>query len=99
MAIYNHTSPWASTPITQNYLNTFQIRPVSAQADDAIYTIEPQYSYRPDLLAYDLYGDSKLWWVFIQRNMDILEDPIFDFIPGTQIYLSQKASLFKVLGL
>ena len=83
----------------QNYLNTFQIRPVSAQADDAIYTIEPQYSYRPDLLAYDLYGDSKLWWVFIQRNMDILEDPIFDFIPGTQIYLSQKASLFKVLGL
>ena len=99
MATYNNTSPWASTPITQYYLNVLVIRPVSAQSDDAIYTIEPQYTYRPDLLAYDLYGDSKLWWVFLQRNMDVLEDPIFDFVAGTQIYLSQKASLFKVLGL
>jgi hypothetical protein len=99
MAAYNNTSPWASTPITQNYLNILKIRPVSAQADDAIYTIEPQYTYRPDLLAYDMYGHHQLWWVFIQRNMDVLQDPVFDFVAGTQIYLSQKAGLLKVLGL
>jgi hypothetical protein len=62
MALYNNTSPWASTPVTQNYLSILKIRPVSAQSDDAIYTIEPQYTYRPDLLAYDLYGYHQLWW-------------------------------------
>jgi hypothetical protein len=31
--------------------------------------------------------------------MDVLQDPVFDFVAGTQIYLSQKAGLLKVLGL
>lgn len=99
MATYTNTSPWANTPITQNYLNLLSIRPVSAEADDPVYVIEPQYTYRPDLLAYDLYGTSRLWWVFIQRNLDILQDPIFDFIAGTRIYLPKPASLKTVLGL
>jgi hypothetical protein len=99
MATYSNTSPWANTTISNNYLNILKIRPVSAEADDAIYTIEPQYSHRPDLLAHDLYGTNKLWWVFIQRNLDILQDPIYDFIPGTQIYLPKKSSLMDILGL
>jgi hypothetical protein len=99
MASYSNTSPWASTAITNNYLNILKIRPVSAEPDDSIYTIEPQYSHRPDLLAHDLYGTNKLWWVFIQRNLDILQDPIYDFVPGTQIYLPKKESLMTILGL
>jgi hypothetical protein len=99
MASYSNTSPWASTAITNNYLNILKIRPVSAEPDDPIYTIEPQYSHRPDLLAHDLYGTNKLWWVFIQRNLDILQDPIYDFVPGTQIYLPKKESLMTILGL
>lgn len=98
MAVYNKTSPWANTPMIQGYLGPLRIRPVSAEPDDPIYTIEPQYTYRPDLLAYDLYGNTKLWWVFTQRNLDILQDPIFDFVPGTQIYLPKKDSLLSVLG-
>ena len=54
---------------------------------------------RPDLLAYDLYGEVNLWWVFAQRNMDTLQDPIFDFVPGVQIYIPKKTELFTVLGL
>jgi hypothetical protein len=99
MAIYSNTSPWANTTITNNYLNILKIRPVSAEADDPVYIIEPQYSHRPDLLAHDLYGTNKLWWVFIQRNLDVLQDPIYDFIPGTHIYLPKKASLMTILGL
>lgn len=99
MATYANTSPWANTSINQNYLGILKIRPVSAEPDDPIYTIEPQYTYRPDLLAYDMYGTPKLWWVFIQRNLDILQDPIYDFIAGVQIYLPKDASLKKVLGL
>jgi hypothetical protein len=98
MAQYNNHSPWYKTDITKNYLDTLTIRPVSSESDDYLYTIEPQYTYRPDLLAYDLYEDSSLWWVFIQRNLDVLQDPIWDFVPGTQIYLPKNSSLKQVLG-
>lgn len=98
-AKYSSTSPWYTTKLKSNYLDVLTIRPVSSEIDDFLYTIEPQYTYRPDLLAYDLYGDARLWWVFIQRNLDVLEDPIFDFVPGTQIYLPKNSSLMTVLGM
>ena len=99
MATYSNTSPWFNTPLTKNYLDVLAIRPVSAEPDDFLYAIESQYTYRPDLLAYDLYGDAKLWWVFIQRNLDVLQDPILDFVPGRKIYVCKKSSLTTVLGL
>ncbi len=99
MATYKKSSPWADTPVENDYLSNLRIRPVSAEPDDFLYTIEPQYTHRPDLLAYDLYKDSKLWWVFIQRNMDVLTDPIYDFIPGVKIYIPKGDSLKQILGL
>lgn len=96
---YKNTSPWNKTSSTKDYLGIFAIRPVAAEADDFLYTIQPQYNYRPDLLANDIYGTPKLWWVFTQRNMDVIRDPIFDFTAGTQIFLPKKSGLFKVLGL
>jgi hypothetical protein len=99
MATYSQTSPWFLTKTKQNYLDVLSIRPVSAEKDDYLYTIESQYSNRPDLLAHDLYGDASLWWVFTQRNLDTIQDPIFDFVPGTKIYIPKRSSLFKVLGL
>lgn len=99
MSQYANTSPWYNTEITDNYLNILSIRPVSAEPDDFLYTIEPQYTYRPDLLAYDLYGQPSLWWVFIQRNLDVLQDPVFDFVPGVSIYIPKNSKLKTVLGL
>jgi hypothetical protein len=96
---YSILSPWYDTTVTQNYLDLMTIRPVSAEPDDFLYTIESQYMYRPDLLAYDLYGEAALWWVFIQRNLDVLEDPIFDFTPGKKIYIPKGSSLRTVLGI
>jgi hypothetical protein len=98
-ADYSTSSPWYLTSITNNYLDILNIRPVSANPDDFLYTIEPQYTYRPDLLAFDLYGDANLWWVFIQRNLDVLQDPILDFIPGTQIYICKLSELTQALGI
>lgn len=99
MSNYTNTSPWYSTTTKQDYLDVLTIRPVSAEVDDFYYTIEPQYAFRPDLLAYDLYGEATLWWVFIQRNLNVLQDPVFDFTPGKKIYIPKKSSLFTVLGL
>ena len=99
MAVYNSQSPWAETPANNLYLELLEIRPVPAESDDYRYVIENQYKHRPDLLAYDLYGTPKLWWVFVQRNMDVIRDPIYDFEPGTVIYLPKKSNLERFLGI
>ena len=98
MAIYNTASPWSTTRQNSLYLELLDIRPVPAESDDYRYVIENQYRHRPDLLAYDLYGEVKLWWVFMQRNMNVIKDPIYDFVPGTVIYLPKKSNLEKFLG-
>lgn len=98
-AKYRNTSPWFKTTTTQNYLDILTIRPVASNASDYLYTIEIQYKHRPDLLAFDLYNDTGLWWVFTQRNLDVIQDPIFDFVPGTQIYIPQLSKLRVVLGI
>ena len=99
MVIYSKQSPWVDTPANNLYLELLEIRPVPAEDDDYLYTIENQYKNRPDLLAYDLYGSPKLWWVFVQRNMQILIDPIYDFEPGVAIYIPKKSNLERYLGI
>ena len=98
MSLYKQDSPYASTKENNLYLELLDIRPVPAEDDDYLYTIENQYKNRPDLLAYDLYGNPRLWWVFVQRNMSVIKDPIYDFEPGVQIYLPKKSNLSKFLG-
>lgn len=99
MATYTQSSPWLNTPQNNLYLELLEIRPVPAEQDDFLYTIESHYQHRPDLLAYDLYGNPKLWWVFVQRNMSIIKDPIYDFVPGTKIYIPKKSNLQQFLGI
>lgn len=99
VARYKDTSPWKDTPIVEGYLDFLKIRTIPADIDDFLYTIESQYSHRPDLLSFDLYKTPKLWWVFTQRNLDVLQDPIYDFVPGTQIYVPKGEALFRFLGL
>jgi hypothetical protein len=98
MATYSNESPYSNTDQNDLYLELLRIRPVPAEADDYLYTIESQYRHRPDLLAYDLYGTAKLWWVFTQRNMSVIKDPVYDFVPGTQIFLPKKSNLQRFLG-
>lgn len=100
MASYSPSSPYYKTSFVKGqYLDILQIRPVPEESDDVLYTIEVQYTHRPDLLAYDLYGDKNLWWVFAQRNMDIIKDPIYDIEAGTQIFLPKGEQLQRILGL
>jgi len=99
MAQYSNNSPWYNTPMKADYLDILSIRPVSAEPDDILYAIDAKFEHRPDLLAYALYGDPGLWWVFAQRNLDVIQDPIFDFKAGTKIYLPKGSSLKTVLGI
>ena len=99
MATYSKNSPYFNTTQYNTELDVLSMRYIPQESDDVSYTIAKEFEYRPDLLAYDLYGDVGLWWVFTNRNPDIIKDPIFDFREGTVIRLSKKSSLFKALGI
>ena len=49
------------------------------------YVLTSKHNNRPDVLAHELYGNAKLWWVFAQFNPDMLNDPIIDFVSGLKI--------------
>ena len=73
-------------------------RSIPKLVDDISFNITETYNLRPDLLAFDLYGESGLWWVFAQRNPNTLVDPLYDFTTGTKIYLPKQSTLKSVLG-
>lgn len=97
-SIYSTLSPYYSTQITGSYLDIISLRNIPNQTDDVKYTLTSQYEFRPDLLAYDLYGDSNLWWVFSVRNKDLIKDPIYDMFAGQIIYLPKLSTLKSSLG-
>lgn len=102
--LYPSTSPYNLTNVVTdrklNYLGILEYRPIPKLASDVYYTVPVAYQYRPDLLAYDLYGDAKLWWVFAERNPNKLgEDPYFNLIAGIQIYIPKLETLSNVLGI
>lgn len=100
MAGYTNASFYRNTPSFDNrYLDILVQRTIAKMPDDILFTITPTYEYRPDNLAYDLYGNANLWWVFAVRNKNTLIDPIWDFKSGVKIYLPKKSSLVEVLGI
>lgn len=96
---YNDTSPYYGTNSSLGYLDIMNWRSVPVSKDDILYEIKPVYQHRPDLLAYHLYNDAGLWWVFASRNPDVLLDPVFDMKPGIQIYLPQLNLMKTSLGI
>src|SRR5210317_877879 len=88
---YDQTSLYSNTLINNaGYLDFFKPKSVPISKNDVLFEITTSYTYRPDLLAHDLYGVKNLCWVFAQRNPEILKDPVFDFVAGTKIYLPQR---------
>lgn len=98
---YPATSPYFVTDVTnQKFLDFMNNRSLPSLPSDIFYTLPPVYEYRPDMLAYDLYSDSRLWWVFAARNPNVLgPDPYFNFKTGVQFYLPTLATLRLSLGI
>lgn len=99
--IYGRSSPYFNTPIVGNkFLDVIQYRPIPFDPTDVSMTITQVYEYRPDLLAFDLYNNSKLWWVFSARNPNVLgPDPYFNFKAGLSIYIPTQDTLQAALGI
>lgn len=99
MTTYSNTSPYYNTSMTNGYLDIMEFRDIPEESDDILFLVTKNYEYRPDLLAYDLYKDVSLWWVFAVRNKSILKDPVFDLEAGIKIYLPKITTIKSVLGI
>ena len=97
---YSVASPYYGTSVYKStFLDVMVNRPIPMDPTDNFWTINQTYQYRPDLLAHDLYNDSRLWWVFAQRNPNRLKDPVFDFVIGLSIYVPKLPAIQKALGI
>jgi len=93
-SIYRSDSLYRSTKVNGNkYLDILESS-ISDKNDinTKAYTLTSKYEHKPDKLAYDLYGNAKLWWVFAEFNPDILRDPIIDFKSGLEIQVPTRFS-------
>jgi len=98
MANYDSTSAYYLTPYSQFFRDVMVNRPFAKESDDQTLIITQTYQYRPDMLAFDLYDNATLWWVFYQRNPNTLTKPPLDFKVGTLIYLPKITTLRSALG-
>jgi len=99
MPVYKNSSPYYTTPITNGYLGVLTYRQIPAERDDILFNVTKNYEHRPDLLAYDLYGDVNLWWVFAVRNPSVINDPIYSMKSGLHIYLPKITTIKTALGI
>jgi hypothetical protein len=84
---YKPTSNYSNTSQNFKYLELYEPPLTTDTLDEVQFdlVIEEKYNRRPDLLAHDLYGNSRLWWVFVHYNRNKIKDPIFDFTSGLKI--------------
>ena len=59
------------------------------------HVIEPGEQFRPDIVAYNMYGDARLAWIIMSANN--LSD-VFDFKTGMLITIPSTTSLYRTGG-
>ena len=87
MTTYSSTSNYVITGVGSKALDIYDPPLTNETLSDETTTfiIESKFNRRPDLLAFQMYGSARLWWVFAHYNRDALVDPIMDFKSGTKI--------------
>jgi hypothetical protein len=84
--------------LDNTFLDINNLPSLPENVNDEKYVINAMYDERPDLLAHDIYGSARLWWIFALRNPNILKDPIRDFKTGLSIFLPSKDNVDVVSG-
>ena len=87
---YKRTSSYRNTSVVNGELGPY----VPAAQIDFRQTrkieLGQKFHRRPDLLAFELYDDAKLWWIFVLFNRNTIQDPIHDFVTGITINVPTK---------
>lgn len=96
---YSSGSQYYTTTQTSWCLNLLNLRDIEPDVSDQIIYLDSKYKNDPYRLAYDLYGNDKLWWIFMLVNKDTIIDPINDFKAGMVIRLPTAERVSTTLGI
>lgn len=91
---------YAQTEITDFYLDLANFPTATELLDGRApeyITVEPRHEHRMDLLSYNLYGNSKYWWVIALLNRNQIQDPIRDLKSGMQIRVLSPGDIKRIL--
>ena len=78
-----------------DHLADVRDRAVSEITDQYQIVLGQKYAGRPDLFAFDVYGDSELWWVIMHNNGIVTKH---DFIGGLLLNVPSPVELDYVLS-
>lgn len=98
MAQYNRFSPYKNTTQQSWYLDQYDPIQIPVADDDDTYIIPQKYHQRPWMLAKDLYGNERMYYVFAITNMDLIKDPMYDFKAGMEIRIPSNATIQRIMG-
>jgi hypothetical protein len=94
--MYRKPSIYQKTNVKDRfYLDIWNPLTITPSVNDKLIKIPSRFNLRPDLAAYELYGDPKLWFVFYLRNPDKLKTPFWDFTEGLEINIPGKDIIRK----
>lgn len=83
------------TIVDGNKLGWWERKIMPKSTTDITFTVTAEYQYRPDKLAYDVYGRANLQWFVLQYNN--VTDLFRDFAVGSVIVLPTKSRLYMEL--
>lgn len=89
---YNPKSYLNNTRFNKFYLDVAEL-PSLKDVEGTYMRVPPECENRPDLLSYQQYGTSRLWWVIMLANPDVIKDPVWDLKSGMYIFVPNKMSL------
>ncbi|MAZ56864.1 hypothetical protein CL653_03665 [bacterium] len=90
------SSVYSKTVSRHGFMGKYVHRNIPPSNNDTTIELDLKYENAPDLLAYDLYGDAKLWWVIPQRNG--LEDPVWDMVGGMSLIIPSLNTVKKAIS-
>jgi len=91
---------YSNTPVTDFYLDVAKF-PTATELlrnkTPEYFTVTPRHQHRPDLLSFDLYGNSNYWWVIALLNRNQLQDPVRDLQAGMVIRVLSSNDISGVI--
>ena len=80
----------------ENRIGWWERKEFQQNTNDTLIVLTGRHVGRPDLIAYDFLGDSKLWWLIAQYNGII--DPYEEFVEGKYLRIPPQSMLSLLNG-
>lgn len=84
-----------ATDVYRSRLGWWERTPIGPDETDLTIVLGPQHEGRPDLVAFQVYGDERLGWVLLMRNNIV--DPIQEMQTGAVMFAPTPSRVINTI--